>query len=223
MMVKRLLFVSMVLVISACLASHALAANILSNSGFDNDVIPDGTQINPPTPYDSWGAYTPAGHAIYNPAPASALQPNSGENLLYAVTGAAVNQHVSLTPGMTYQLSAYVRNFPGEAYPGYLIGLWDGVSDDNALAVGDLFYGVYGIEQGASGNTSDWTLVTTSTYVATAEDAGKDYQVQVYAYGGDAGAYMCFDDVVLTEVPEPASMALLAMGGLALLRRRLSA
>ena len=172
--------------LSVGLPAGAALTNILSNGGFDNDVIPDGTQINnPPTPYDAWGAYTSLGHAIFNPSASYPLQPVSGDNFLYTGgLGYGVDQHVTLTPGMTYQLSAHVARLASDAYAGYVFALWDGVSDDNTLAIGDLFNGVYGIEVGPSGDSASWVYVETGTYTATAADAGKDYRVQLIGYDG---------------------------------------
>jgi len=72
--------------------------------------------------------------------------------------------------------------------------------------------------------TSNGLTTLTLEYTATAADVGKTIGIQLLGDVGDDGNgtenYAFMDNVQLQSVPEPSSMALLGLGGLALILRR---
>ncbi len=83
------------------------------------------------------------------------------------------------------------------------------------LAAGTVLAGI----TGAAGDiTEDSFELKTVTFDSTGVDAGllgQNLQIRLYI---TAGGEVDFDNVILT--PEPATMTLLALGGLGLIRRR---
>lgn len=63
----------------------------------------------------------------------------------------------------------------------------------------------------------DGILVSTATYAFDGGGSNGEVNFEVRTIGGAAGT---FDDLQLTIVPEPGSLALLTLGGLCVLRRR---
>jgi hypothetical protein len=72
--------------------------------------------------------------------------------------------------------------------------------------------------------TSNGLTTLTLEYTATAADVGKTIGIQLLGLVGEDGngndTYAFIDNVQLESVPEPSSMALLGLGGLALILRR---
>ncbi len=71
----------------------------------------------------------------------------------------------------------------------------------------------------SAGDYGVWGNFTTS-YTATASDVGKTLYINLESYRDVSTATAGWDDVVVTAVPEPATMSLLALGGAAMLRRK---
>jgi hypothetical protein len=130
-------------------------------------------------------------------------------------------QYVSLGNGTTlYQFTDIVAQ-AGTTYTASVYGLCDrAVGGNNVFltllaGTGISDYSVVA-QTAAHSDTFTWVQLTAS-FTCTAEDAGKN--MAVYLNGG-AGSWCWqqYDDVTLT--PEPATMGLLAVGGLGVLFRR---
>lgn len=122
----------------------------------------------------------------------------------------------------TYDLTVVlgaVTPTPGDADYTFALGYIDNntfvavATDNDSVTGADLG----GEVQGDGSNTSTDAL----TYVADASVAGQDIVVRIGRTGGD-GRWFGFDAVTLNEtpVPEPGSLALVALGSLVVLRRR---
>jgi len=91
---------------------------------------------------------------------------------------------------------------PGGFYT--IVGGWDPVAMN--VAVGVLGQSLH----------VDYSAFKTSQYASPTDT----YINLVFQVQGGEGSYLYFDNVRLTGVPEPATMGLLGLGGLALLRRK---
>lgn len=116
---------------------------------------------------------------------------------------ASVSQMLNgLTSGTQYRVSFYARQRPGYGQNEISVSA-DGVSAIAAFAP-----------------ASDWTLYS-GLFTASGSSADLKFAVGHGLNGsGDADSYI--DNVSVQAVPEPTSMAALALGGLGLLRRRRS-
>jgi len=65
-----------------------------------------------------------------------------------------------------------------------------------------------------------WVKTSDSAGPISGGAVGKAIVVSLEYGSGDYGEPAWVDDVIVTEVPEPATIGLVALGGLALLRRR---
>lgn len=190
------------------LVATDLRANLLTNPGFEDPVTMDG-----PPFVGFWEAFNGGGAASFN----STVDPLSGL------------QHLEL------QITDTANSFAGafQDVPGLSAGqelIWSGWSRD------------VGTDGGGSEIRIEWrdsvndveisrtpNLVPTLTgqytqwSVIDAVPAGADlarvvYAIQSFGAGPNQNVYV--DDTSVTFVPEPTSLALLGLGGLAMLIRR---
>jgi len=147
---------------------------------------------------DSWVDY---GYWRANGYPAD-LYAHSGNNKAYAYED-SIYQILGETfvEGLTYTLSVWV----GQPWAGYASGwslYFTGEDHTNNLIA-------------TSGQAPlNWQQVSLA-YTATAADAGKKIGIKMWS-----NDEVSFDDVTLDAVPEPATMALLGLGGLSLVLGR---
>jgi hypothetical protein len=130
----------------------------------------------------------------------------------------------TLVSSMTYTLTVKVGNALTYAYPGYAVQLLaGGTMGSSGDGYADPITGGFLLAQDNNSQTvADGTFVT-STVVYTYDPAhsahlGEPLQIRLLALAG--GGEVEFDDVRLDAVPEPASLALLGLGALAVIRRR---
>ena len=121
----------------------------------------------------------------------------------------------TMQDGWTYTLDLWAAG-TGSSYENSRIYMTDQLQN-SAQSVTALA-GTTVVTSGGS-NYSIWINFTTS-YTATASDAGNSLYINLESYRDLTTATAGWDDVVVTAVPEPATMSLLALGGVAMLRRK---
>lgn len=222
-------------------ANVAVAQPIVLDGGFENESI----QISWPHTYDRWGGDVASIVLAQN-----GITPHGGTKMLkFGLSGwdtanlsnATASQVVHLVDVSAYAdyiaageavatFSAYFNRVAGDAETDTAFGVrlraYSGPTDQHTnkrvagtwldLALGEIL---------TDDNVSTWEWVTTGPMILP---AGTDYlAVEVLALENvynDAstnefdGHYA--DDALLTVTPEPATLSLLAVGGLAVLRRR---
>jgi len=138
---------------------------------------------------------------------------------IYAYMNAAGNISQTLAATLqadtTYTLTVatgWRADLPGfgfPTYPGYGIELWAG---------GVMLASDYDTDAGNSGPALDSWKDVTATYTSPSSVTADPLEIRLIGYGIQTN----YDDVRLdgTVVPEPSAVALIGLGGLALLRRR---
>ena len=198
----------------------------IANAGFEFPAQTNDGNINT----DVVSAWLESGGTIgnFNPNQSFYTDPSSldanggqvgdmdGENALFFAnnTDQSVTQTLSSLAevGLTYDLTVAVgdRDAGGRAgFAGYTIEL---LSDSQVLA------SVSGTELESPGDGT-FTDVSLSYTVVDGDPLGP-LGIRVGTNGAAAGRSTDFDNIRLTAVPEPGSLALVSLGGLALFRRR---
>ena len=195
-----------VLMLLALLAVTGIAsADLLTNGGFEDG---DTGQINQPIPgWSSWGDagwhHDDAGKVIDTKA------------LKFWWDGAGLYQDVAVTPGETYDFSVEVFNASDDQLVGW-----------NGLIKAEFYDGTGGqllndeLERyySATGAVDEWVTIGGSRVAPAGAVTGRIVLLIVdWQETGVSGA-LNFDNASI--VPEPATMALLGLGGLLIRRRK---
>jgi len=147
---------------------------------------------------------------------------------IYLSAGYVGDYAMMADAGMGEGLSVYAYQDTGVTFQtGYIytltvaigtqINLGDGVATQISLreATGDT--SLASLDYSTATDLIDKTL----EYTAVAADDGKEIRVRLQAtYPADPGDAAAFDNVRLTYTPEPATLALMGLGGVGLLVRR---
>ncbi len=200
--------------LTACGLVGTASANVLANPGFEDPVILPGAEVPGAADWSSFnGAFTIS--SIVD-------TPNSGDNSLKVFGVAGVFQDFAASEGQTWNGGAWVRNpsndlmGDGQVAAVNIEWLDGGLNQIDFISNGDFV--------GATAPVDEWTLVTVTgeapagTAFARLTLITGDFRPDLGA-GGGAPRY---DDAFFEQlvIPEPGSMALLGLGGLALFARR---
>ncbi len=217
MLEKKMKTVSIVVVAGLVLALAPLAhANMIANGSFETN----GGNNTTPT---SWTHITGGYGAL---ASTGTITPHDGTWVLHA--GASYGdggyfQDVTTTNGTKYELTFYGVGWPkdnGTATQYGLVQVGDpgtDAGDDNSLddsVDNELVDATFAVARYAT--VADWTKLT---YQFTATGTTTRIALRNVAAGYKENA-VNLDSVSLVVVPEPATMSLLALGGLGVLARR---
>lgn len=183
-------------------------ANLLTNPGFEDPVTSDGAPF-----VGFWEAFSGGGSASFNStvAPLSGLQHLELQINATANTFAGVFQDVpALSAGQELIWSGWARDVGTDAGGSEIRIEWrDSVNNVEISRTANLVPTL-------SGQYTQWSLV--DTVPAGADLARVVYAIQSFGAGPNQNIYL--DDTSVTVVPEPTSLALLGLGGLAMLLRR---
>lgn len=214
------------------LATSFASANLLVNGSFEQPALSQGEDhLVSAGDVPGWTTYTPlpTGDARVRRNTPGSFQ-NTGLNVLYIKTGSS-NSGVyqlagELQANTTYTLTLDMGSFNGLNHGGYVLF---GEFDENGQylkrspgAAGrrggttDTAAPEYLADPGATNAASLMLSYETGDVV----DAGHQIGVFLGVNAIDVSKDVVWDNLVLTAVPEPATMSLLAAGGLAALIRR---
>ncbi len=192
-------------------APGAMAQNVLTNPGFEADDASGGDVPGA----SGWGQFNDA-------FTSSAFTANSGSQVLKVFGpfaeggGAGVFQSSAASAGELWGVNAYLRNDSADP-----IGAGNfAVVKLEFLDAGSSVIGFSESAQFDENAPQDvWTLLGTSAVAPAGTTAAQIVLVHVQGSPISGGSVL-FDDASLAIVPEPATVALLGLGGLALLGRR---
>ncbi len=211
----------------------------IDNPGFEYPVVADDDYTYTMDD-EGWGYFANNGNlGPWNPTASDySGEAPEGQNVGWTNPGSGVDggfaqvltdPGATLTAGVTYVLTVEVGNTPGYPWNGYAVQLLaggtphtpgDGGSYTGEVTGGTLLAQDYN-ELTIAEATFETSTVTYAYDPAHSALVGEPLQIRLLClYKDGAGDYpeVDFDNVQLT--PEPATMALLCLGGIGLLRRR---
>ncbi len=211
MMMKKLLASSAAAALGLALVTATPAsANLLVNGGFEGAPITSG-----PGPFTGrWEPFGAAGPFLPSLAATGSVMPLSGANHLELVIDnfpnafAGAFQDVLVSAGDTVTFSGWAKDLGIDAGGTEIrMEFRDSVADIEIARTGNLVPAL-------TSAYTPWSI--TDVVPAGADSVRAVYAIQSFGAGPNQIVYV--DDI--SFVPEPASMALLGLGGLAMLRRR---
>ncbi len=212
------------------LAAPAAAANLLSNAGFETPDASGGDVSD--APGAPWGGFNDPGVRFTTAAVA-----RSGDQSLkmfgpfdFIGGGVGATQTVAATSGLTYVGEIYARNDSIDPIQGGNFGVYklEFLDAGQDFVGGAPVLGVNVFESNVVDATTPqdvWTLLGVGGVAPTGTAFVRAVIVQVQlGDGGDpagfVGGSIFWDDASVAIVPEPASVALIGLGGLTMLLRR---
>jgi len=207
------LFSTLTLTAAAVLVVPAVQAqNLLANPDFEAVVLDPLT--------DTAGA--PGWTDFNGTAFTRHESPRSPNNAFKVFGGGGAFQDFAATPGTEYTGSVYGLNPSFDPLTGGAIAAVNiEFRDAGGNLLGDVLSNPFLDANSASGNSEGGTapeVYQLATVSGTAPTNTTSVRFALFSGGGGGAAY--FDDASFGVVPEPASLALLGAGGLALIGRR---
>ena len=204
---NKVTFLAVAGLVCALAVAGSAQANMVPNAGFEIADVGD-----PNMPAD-WTILQSADKVVwsdeaYTGSKCMELQYNNPEAII------SPTERIAVTAGTEYTFGACLKSTNGaEAVgPNARLKWFDAAGD-----VVEVPYGWNNWQWYAVTAPVEWTELTAVTIEAPAGAASVEY-AWLYTWKGDSSSGVYIDDVSMT--PEPATMGLLALGGLAMLRRR---
>ncbi len=210
-MYRKTLFGIVTLVSLVCFCAFASAAT-LQNASFESGSLSPGWSVSGDGTYNGWvtgsGTHTDGSNHAYIEAKDEYFPDYDFPEL-----SEVFPSNVRLT--QTFDLSALAQSMSidiaytdSSAFQGGIVEISLLVSGETAIEFAfnptdELFHTYSADISAAAGNTATFRVEISSPYEGEFEYCSMD-----------------IDNIVITEIPEPATMALLAIGGLAVIRRR---
>jgi hypothetical protein len=204
-------FLGLLLVGAVGVFALPAGANLITNGSFEEPALAPGGSIDNTAP-PGWTLTPGVWERQQNTGSENAKDGN--QDVRVQTVRLWQNTGVAMVPGTTYTLTFWATAVSENQSTSYNVeGIIFAHSDDTGIGWENMRAYTQAYHAGPDFN---WTQYTVQ-YTAVADDLGKYLLVELD--NQDTYAYTRFDDVVLT--PEPATMGLLAMGGVfALLRRK---
>jgi len=220
-MIRKATFSLMMAGAFAVAVAGSASANLLSNAGFEDANLTAGDTFGAP----DWGDFGGATFTVHTSV-LGAVGANSGDHAfkMFGQSASGIFQQFAVNPGDTANGSVLMLNFSGDQMANGQVAAvnieWIQADGSTQSAITPFISN--GTFTAADAPVDVWTEQNI-TGVAPADAAFARFVLITgdFQPGGPGGAPF-YDDAFfeITPVPEPGSLALLGLGGLALLRRR---